>query len=150
MKLIFLILTAGFVSCGSAKEETKKSDSESKEESKQEETTETTVQEDGKITLLNVEEFEKQITNEGTILDVRTPEEVADGKIANATVINFNDADFVNQISKLDKSKPVYVYCKAGGRSGKTSVTLSALGYEVYDLDGGMDAWKSAGKSVEK
>lgn len=150
MKLIFLILTVGLFSCGSAKEETKKSDNETKEESASEEKTEEVSNPTGKITVLDVDAFEKQIINEGTILDVRTPEEVAEGKIANAVVMNFNDADFVNQLSKLDNTKPVYVYCKAGGRSGKTSATLSALGYEVYNLDGGMDAWKAAGKSVEK
>lgn len=150
MKLIFLILTAGLVSCGSAKEETKKSETESKEETSQEETPETTIQSNGKVTLLNVDAFEKQITNEGTILDVRTPAEVAEGIIANATVMDINGADFSNQIQTLDKTKPVYVYCKAGGRSGRAAEMLSSLGYEVYDLDGGMDAWKAAGKSVEK
>ncbi len=150
MKLIFLLLTAGLVSCGSAKEETKKSDSEAKEEASQEETAETTGTPAGNITLLDVDAFEKQIANEGTILDVRTPAEVAEGIIANAIVMDFNDADFSEQLKTLDKSKPVYVYCRSGGRSGKASETLAALGYEVYDLDGGMDAWKSAGKSVEK
>lgn len=150
MKLIFLLLTASMISCGSTKEETKKADSESKEESIQEETPETVVQTEGKVTLLDVDAFEKQIVNEGTILDVRTPGEVAEGIIANAVVMDINGADFSNQIQTLDKSKPVYVYCKAGGRSGRASEMLSALGYEVYDLDGGMDAWKAAGKSVAK
>lgn len=150
MKLIFLILTAGIVSCGNANEETKKSETGSKEEVTQEEIPETTVQSNGKVTLLDVDAFEKQIANEGTILDVRTPGEVAEGIIANAVVMDINGADFSNQIQTLDKSKPVYVYCKAGGRSGRASEMLSALGYEVYDLDGGMDAWKAAGKSVAK
>jgi rhodanese-related sulfurtransferase len=150
MKLIFLLLTAGLVSCGSAKEETKKSDSESKEETSETESVESTEAPGGNITLLDVESFEKQIANEGTILDVRTPAEVAEGTIANATVIDFNGADFSEQIKSLDKTKPVYVYCKAGGRSGKASEMLASLGYEVYDLDGGMDAWKAAGKSVAK
>lgn len=150
MKLIFLILTVGLFSCGSAKEETKKSDNETKEESASEEKTEEVSNPTGKITVLDVDAFEKQIINEGTILDVRTPQEVAEGIIANAQVMDFNGPDFANQIQTLDKTKPVYVYCKAGGRSGKASEMLSSLGYEVYDLDGGMDAWKAAGKSVEK
>lgn len=68
----------------------------------------------------------------------------------NAKVIDFNSADFSKQIKTLDNSKPVYVYCKAGGRSGKASKMLTDLGYDVYDLEGGMDAWKAAGKSVTK
>ncbi len=148
MKLIFLIVTIGFVSCGSAKEETKK-------ETKAEEVTigdtkvETEIQ-TKKATILSVDDFEKQILNEGTILDVRTPGEVAEGIITNAKVIDFNSVDFSEQIKLLDNSKPVYVYCKAGGRSGKASKMLTDLGYEVYDLKGGMDAWKAAGKSVTK
>ena len=146
--MIFLILTVGMVSCGSAKEESKTKE-KTIVENKVKKKVETEIQ-NKKATILSVDEFEKQILNEGTILDVRTPGEVAEGIIANAKVFDFNGADFSKQIQTLDKTKPVYVYCKAGGRSGKASKMLIDLGYEVYDLEGGMDAWIAAGKSVTK
>ena len=87
----------------------------------------------------------------GQILDVRTPDEWNEGIIEGATMANFYESDFETQLLKLDKEKPVAVYCKVGGRSGKTMAQMQKLGFkEVYNLDGGMDAWKGAGKPTVK
>lgn len=93
----------------------------------------------------------KTLDNE-QILDVRTPEEWADGgTIADAHKINFFSEDFDQQVSQLDKTKPVMVYCAAGGRSAKAMEKMKALGFtEVYNLSGGMGAWKEAGYEVVK
>jgi rhodanese-related sulfurtransferase len=103
-------------------------------------------------TKLDVDAFEKKIKEKGVqLVDVRTPAEVANGKIKGATTININDADFKDKISKLDKSKPVAVYCGVGGRSGRASTMLTQLGFkQVFDLAGGMTAWNAQGKPVEK
>lgn len=86
------------------------------------------------------------------ILDVRTPGEVAGGTIAGAEKINVFDADFDAQAtSKLDKTKPILVYCKVGGRSANAATKLEALGFSsIYNLQGGMNAWNGAGKPVQK
>ena len=64
---------------------------------------------------------------------------------------NIYEEDFEKQLEKLDKEKPVAVYCKVGGRSGQAMGKMNKLGFkEVYNLDGGMDAWKSAGKPTVK
>ncbi len=85
------------------------------------------------------------------VLDVRTDKEYKEGHLANAVNIDFYKDDFKSQLSKLDKKKPVFVYCAAGGRSGKTATTLSDLGFkEIYDLSGGMQAWMQAKKPVVK
>ncbi len=83
----------------------------------------------------------------GQVLDVRTPEEWADvGTIADAHKIDFFSENFDQQVSQLDKTKPVMVYCAAGGRSAKAMEKMKALGFtEVYNLSGGMGAWKEAG-----
>ncbi len=83
----------------------------------------------------------------GQVLDVRTPEEWATGVIAGARFIDFNAGGFKDAAAvQLDKAKPVYVYCAAGGRSYRASKQLKELGFsEVYDLVGGMGAWKEAG-----
>ena len=98
---------------------------------------------DPKITILDSVAFEKKISEEGVLLvDVRTPEEWSDGIIENALQINFFDKDFKEDLNKLDKTKPIAVYCKSGGRSGKTAKLLLEIGFkEIYDLKGGYLNW---------
>lgn len=77
------------------------------------------------------------------LLDVRTPEEYAVEHLENATNIDWNGNDFTAKSEKLDKSKPVFVYCKVGGRSSQAADKLSELGFkEIYNLDGGIMKWK--------
>jgi len=88
--------------------------------------------------------FIEQLKNEEIqLIDVRTSKEYEQGAIKDARLMNFFDEDFKEQLLKLNKEKPVYVYCKSGGRSKKTSKTLVKLGFkEVYDVKGGYDEWK--------
>jgi thioredoxin len=82
------------------------------------------------------------------ILDVRTPEEFASDHIDNAKNINWLGNTFVSDVEKLDKSKPVFVYCKSGGRSQKAAEKLNELGFKtIYQLEGGMLKWDAAGRS---
>ena len=101
---------------------------------------------------VDVAEFSKLVNSgEGQILDVRTPKEWADGTIKNATKMNFFGNDFKEQLVKLDKSKPVYVYCKSGGRSGKAKKEMKKMGFTaVYNLNGGIGAWSGAGNEIVK
>jgi thioredoxin 1 len=84
-------------------------------------------------------------TENAVIIDVRTPEEFAGGFIENAINIDWNNSNFNSNILKIDKSKPVFVYCLSGGRSGKAAAQMRSEGFkEVYELNGGMMAWRSA------
>jgi len=92
------------------------------------------------ITNLTAQEFiAKAITTKNAqLLDVRTPEEWKAGKISSSNCINFNDAAFKQQIEKLDKNKPVFIYCAAGGRSSKAAPILQQAGFKyIYNLTGG-------------
>lgn len=92
-----------------------------------------------------------QATQNVQLVDVRTPDEYRSGHIAAAVNINYYDADFAQQIARLDKEKPLMVYCAVGGRSGKAAAQLSQMGFKnVTDLEGGMTAWKAANKPVVK
>lgn len=104
-----------------------------------------------KYQTLKVDEFAKKLQEPNVqLVDVRTPEEYAQKHIKDAVNINFNGDDFVDMISKLDKSKPILVYCLSGGRSAKASALISKKGAtEVYNLDGGILAWTAAGQPVE-
>lgn len=102
---------------------------------------------------LKVKEFKKEIKKkEAIVLDVRTPEEFADGHIRNATNADWkNPEEFKIKISQLPRTEPVYVYCRSGVRSEKASEWLRANGFtQVSGLDGGIEAWKKAGKRVSK
>lgn len=81
------------------------------------------------------------------IIDVRTPAEIADGKIAGAMEINFSDPTFKDKINALAKDKNYVVYCKVGGRSTKAQQMMLDAGIvNVSNLTGGFDGWKSNNK----
>jgi len=99
-------------------------------------------------TNLSAVDFNKKMESlpEGNIVDVRTPQEFSEGHIKNAINIDWNGSAFDAQISKVDKTKPVFVYCLGGGRSASAASRMREMGFkEVYELDGGMMAWRSSG-----
>lgn len=102
--------------------------------------------------LLNADSFEKGIQQSHVqILDVRTAGEFKDGHIKNALQADWNNAtQFRDRTQYLDKNKPIYVYCLAGGRSAAAAKWLREQGYpEVYDLAGGFNSWRRSGKPIE-
>lgn len=84
-------------------------------------------------------------TNDVQLIDVRTEDEFNGGHIQKAINIDWNGNDFDAQLTSLDKTKPVLVYCLSGGRSKKAAAKLNELGFkEVLELDGGYLAWSNA------
>ena len=85
------------------------------------------------------------------LIDVRTPKEYGEGYIKNAKNIDFFQDNFIEEMSKLNKNEPIYIYCKSGGRSGRASKKLKDAGFtKVYDLEGGIKKWSSEGKGITK
>jgi len=83
------------------------------------------------------------------LVDVRTPEEYKEGYIKNSQNIDYQSPTFDDDIKKLDKSKPVILYCKSGNRSAKCAKKLIEAGFEqVYELEGGITEWKYKGLDV--
>ncbi|MFL0352208.1 rhodanese-like domain-containing protein [Xanthomarina sp. GH4-25] len=103
------------------------------------------------VNLVTVEEMETILEMDGVqLIDVRTPEEFSEGFIEGAQNIDFYSDTFDQDILKLDKTKPVVLYCKSGGRSAKCSEKLIEAGFiKVYDLDGGITQWKHNGLGVD-
>ena len=95
---------------------------------------------------VNVAEFKQLMKQSGTVLiDVRTPQEIAQGKIEGALEINFLDDNFQEKIQELDKSTPYLIYCRSGNRSSKATAIMEAQGFEkLYNLQGGYQAWSQA------
>ena len=102
---------------------------------------------------LNVSDFEKGMvdTTAAQILDVRTDAEYKTGHIKNALLADWkNEQEFSRRISFIDKKKPVYIYCLAGGRSAAAAKIMRDKGFEkVLELTGGINAWKAADKPLE-
>jgi len=100
------------------------------------------VQEAPQIQIVEKETFQELMTQEVQLIDIRTPAEFEAGFIGSAININYNAADFAEQISKLDRDKPVLVYCAVGGRSALAAKVFESLGFKtIYDLKGGYNAW---------
>jgi len=94
---------------------------------------------------LSNKEFKTMMKEKGVqIVDVRTAKEVAEGKIEGSINFDYFSPMFLEMCtSKLDKNKPVLVYCAAGGRSLNAAKDLKKAGFKkVYDLQGGYDNWK--------
>lgn len=105
----------------------------------------------GEIKLVTPEEMQTLLEQKDVqLVDVRTPKELEDGFIDNAQNIDFNSPTFDEDILKLDKSKPVVLYCKSGGRSAKCAEKLKAAGFiKIFDLDGGITKWKFKGFKIQ-
>ncbi len=102
---------------------------------------------------LDPQNFDKKLREfkDPVLVDVRTTGEYAQGHLPNALLIDIFSNDFKSRVGKLDKSKPVFVYCKAGSRSSSAVEVLSGMGFkDIYDLSGGIIAWRQANKPIEK
>ena len=103
-------------------------------------------------THLTPDDFESKLKSakQAQLIDVRTPEEYKDGHLKSAANIDYKNQAFKDQIAKLDKSKPVFVYCLGGVRSAAAAEILHESGFnEIYDMKGGYLKWTSAGKLID-
>ncbi len=103
---------------------------------------------------ISPEEFKKVVdTGNVQLIDIRTQREFMQNRIKGAVMFDFYKRTFANDMSssKLDKSKPIYIYCHTGRRSGIALKQLSAVGFtQVYDLKGGIAQWARKGYPIEK
>lgn len=96
------------------------------------------------IKILDPVAFQEAISKEqAQLIDVRTAMEYKQGHISNAKNLDFfQRVNFKNSVEKLDKNKPVYLYCRSGNRSQKAAHLLAKIGFaELYDLSGGYMQW---------
>lgn len=85
------------------------------------------------------------------ILDVRTPEEFADGHIENAINLDYYSETFRDELNKLDEGKKYLIYCRSGNRSGKALNIMQELNFrEVYNMSGGILEWQAEGLPLTK
>lgn len=102
---------------------------------------------------LSPKEFSKSMAAapDAQLIDVRTPEEYDEVHIDDAMNIDWNGDNFEEEAGTLDKTKPVYVYCRSGKRSAAAAEKMRAMGFTtVYDLRGGILAWEQSGLLKQK
>ena len=99
---------------------------------------------------LGAAEFAAALKRPGTtIIDVRTPQEFAQGHLPSAVNIDVSSPDFAARLATLDPNAPYAVYCHSGNRSGVAVAAMAGQGFtDAYHLRGGITAWQRAGGDV--
>ncbi len=107
--------------------------------------------ESGGAERISLERFEEMRKGKDVVvLDVRTPEEFAEGHVPGAVNVPIAADDFEQRVAALEKDKTYLVMCGVGVRSKTACGKMKDLNLKaVYDFSGGMKAWKGAGKPVE-
>lgn len=105
-----------------------------------------------KVQSLDVKAWNSRLQEKkGLILDVRTAGEYSRAHLTGASLVDISDPKFVQKLEKIQKTRPVFVYCASGGRSAAAAKQLGRMGFaEVYDLQSGIMAWQQAGLPVER
>ncbi|WP_397546419.1 rhodanese-like domain-containing protein [Rhodothermus marinus] len=81
------------------------------------------------------------------VIDVRTPEEFAQGHLEGAINLDLMAPDFHENIARLDPNRTYYLYCRSGNRSGQAARLLRERGLEAYNI-GGLEELARAGASI--
>jgi rhodanese-related sulfurtransferase len=99
---------------------------------------------DGEVVRMSASEFEEAAYGPGVVvLDVRTPEEYAEGHLPDAVNLDLSDPGFETALDDLDPESTYAVYCRTGSRSLAAAETMLRAGFEdVFDLEGGIEAWQ--------
>ena len=75
-----------------------------------------------------------KVLDSRVVIDVRGPDEVAEGAIVGATVLDFNAGEFQAKIGDYDRNAAYLVYCRSGNRSGQAVAIMKELGFtDVID-----------------
>lgn len=96
------------------------------------------------ITIVDIMTIRKKVIGKNVqFIDIRTPKEYQEGYIDDAVNISIADKEsFLTSVEKLDKEKPIYIYCYSGWRSHRAAKLLETHGFqEIYDFKGGYKEW---------
>lgn len=101
------------------------------------------------ITVVDADRLIRLQADGAIVIDVRTSEEVANGKIPGAIHVPISD-NMASELTNINKDQPVIVYCQSGGRSSKASLLLQKAGYTtIYNYSGSMNDWEAKKKPLE-
>jgi hydroxyacylglutathione hydrolase len=81
------------------------------------------------------------------LIDVRREHEWDTGRIPGARRVEVNDLPA--EAERLDRDRPVVLYCRSGSRSELAADGLRAGGFDAHALAGGISAWAEQGRPLE-
>lgn len=104
------------------------------------------------VRVVSVEEASELLADDDRIvIDVRTPEEFAEGHLSGARNIDIRGSGFDDQVGDLDPDASYLVYCRTANRSAGARQLMTELGFrDVADIAGGTVAWTDAGLPLER
>lgn len=103
----------------------------------------------GTVTPADVAQQLKAPATAPFLLDVRTVEEFAEGRVPGAHNVPVKELE--SRLAEVPKDRPVVVYCHSGGRAALAARQLRERGYaNVSEMEGSLAAWQAAQLPVEK
>jgi phage shock protein E len=103
------------------------------------------------VTTIGADQLVQVASQPGVVvLDVRTPEEFAEGHLPDAVNIDISDPTFTQQIDALPRDASYVVYCRSGNRSAQAAALMADAGFtDVYDVDAGLATLAEAGVALQ-
>lgn len=95
---------------------------------------------------ISLDSFAAAHADGATIVDVREPGEYVGGHVPGAVLMPMGQLP--SRTGELDRSRPVYVICASGNRSGAMTDYLRHAGFDARSVAGGTSGWVSAGRPV--
>ncbi|GAA1296412.1 rhodanese-like domain-containing protein [Pseudonocardia xinjiangensis] len=83
---------------------------------------------------------------DAALLDVRENDEWEAGHAPGARHLPMSE--LTARLDELPDDDPLYVVCRAGGRSARVVAYLAGQGYPAVNVDGGMQTWAAQGREV--
>ena len=101
------------------------------------------------FTRISVQEAKEKIDSGAVqIIDVRTPGEYAGGHVPGS--LNIPHMSILARKAELASDKELVFICQVGGRSALACEFAAAAGFkDLYNVEGGTEAWIKAGNAVE-
>ena len=96
---------------------------------------------------IDIEQLAAALSGDAALIDVREPIEYVAGHVPGAALMPMTR--LTTQLDELDRTRPVYVVCASGNRSGAMTDLLVASGYDAYSVAGGTTAWARSGRPLE-
>ena len=99
---------------------------------------------------LNAVELNEKLKNgkRPLVIDVRQPDEYRNGHIAGAKLIPLGELK--QNLKKLPQNKEIVFVCASGNRSRSATRILVEAGYDAFNMQGGMHAWRRSRYPIKK
>ncbi|MGZ5416738.1 MAG: rhodanese-like domain-containing protein [Nocardioides sp.] len=95
---------------------------------------------------IDIRQLASVLADGGNVIDVREPGEYVVGHVPGARLVPMGQLP--SRLGDLDRSRPVYVVCASGNRSGAMASLLHQNGFDAINVVGGTNAWIQSGRPV--